>query len=183
MTEKQRCRAISGVGGTRGCRPCSPNTGREDAGPGRLGNSGKPPRSPARAAAGSDAPASAHPTLRKTGSPLRELPRFLLTLINVGQGPRFPHSRDEVPEHVGADEHTGVGWVVSSRMGVRLSGATLSVKTPKREEAKSLESGSQSIGVILWSCEGTSWDGEGVAATSTWQTPVLPACSPLCGPG
>lgn len=110
MTEKRRCGAISGVGGHRGAVAPVLMLVVRARGRGVWGTAGSHP-APQPGLLLEVMPLNRLSRLpRKTGCPLRELPRFLLTLINVGQGPRFPHNRDEVPELVGADASTGIGW-------------------------------------------------------------------------
>lgn len=93
-TEKRRCGAVSGGGGARGCRPSSPNTGREDAGRGGWGTAGSHP-APRPGLRLEAEPLPGLPRLpRRTGPPLRELPRFLPPLLSAGRGPHFPRSRD-----------------------------------------------------------------------------------------
>lgn len=92
-TEKRRC-GPSLAGGARGCRPSSPNTGREDAGRGGWGTAGSHP-APRPGLRLEAEPLPGLPRLpRRTGPPLRELPRFLPPLLSAGRGPHFPRSRD-----------------------------------------------------------------------------------------
>lgn len=79
MVEKQRTAKSRGERALRS-RPSSPNTGREDKRPEKLGDERKPPCPQSGLLSEAGAPDSAHPHYsRKTGFPARELPSFFLT--------------------------------------------------------------------------------------------------------